>query len=122
MVDTVTEGRHRGEFLVSTANKTRSFSKVTIASGQDLKAGHVLGVVTASGEYSEYDPGNADGTETAVAISYDNVDASDGAVEATVVDKDAEVNAAELVWFEDATEGEKETGQSELADVGIIAR
>lgn len=121
-MSTLTEGQHRGEFLVSTANNSRSFEKVTIASGQDLKAGHVLGVVTASGEYSEYDPDNDDGTETAVAVLYDNVDASDGALEATIVARDAEVNGAELVWFADATEGEKTTGKSELADVGIIAR
>lgn len=122
MVSTLTEGRNRGEFLVSTANNSRSFEKATVASGQDLKAGHVLGVVTASGEYSEYDPANVDGTETAVAVLYDNVDASGGAVEATIVTRDAEVNGAELVWFADATDNEKATGKSELADVGIIAR
>lgn len=42
---TFTEGTHAGEFIVSEANGNRSREKVTVLSGQVLKAGAVLGAV-----------------------------------------------------------------------------
>lgn len=123
MTQTLTEGQHRGEFIVSEANGHRSRESVTIESGQTLKPGHVLGQVSSSGEYKEYNPGNADGSETAVAVCYDHVDASGGTVEAPILARDAEVNAAELAWFDGATDNEKSTGRNELAaQSGIVAR
>jgi hypothetical protein len=123
MPQTLTEGQHRGEFLVSEANGDRSRETVTVASGETLKPGHVLGQVTASGEYKKYNPSNADGSETAVAVCYDHVDASGGAVDAPIVARDAEVNRAELVWFSGATDAQKTTGVDELAaQSGIVAR
>ncbi|MDX2223601.1 MAG: head decoration protein [Rhodospirillaceae bacterium] len=41
----VTETMHPGEFLISEAAGNRSREKVTVLSGQNLKAGHVLGAV-----------------------------------------------------------------------------
>jgi len=119
---TLSEGRHAGEFVVSEANKTRSRATVTIVSGQTLKAGHVLGKVTASGKFAEYDPGNADGTETAVAVLFDAVDATGGDAEGVAIVRDAEVNSGELEWFDSASAAQKTTGEGELAAVGIIAR
>ena len=49
---------------------------VTIASGQNLKKGTVIGRITASGLYSEYNDANADGTEVASGILAMDVDAS----------------------------------------------
>jgi hypothetical protein len=43
---TLTEGQHAGEFVVSEAPKTRSREKVTVLSGQNLKAGAVVGRVS----------------------------------------------------------------------------
>jgi len=123
MAQTLTEGQHRGEFVVSEANGHRSRETATFASGEVLRPGHVLGQVSSSGEYKEYNPGNADGSETAVAVCYDHVDASGGAVDGAIVARDAEVNRGELVWFDAATESEKQTGIDELAaQSGIIAR
>ena len=120
---TQTETRGALEFLLSEANSSRSRSTGTIESGQTLKAGHVLGKVSASGEYKEYNPGNADGSETAVAVLADDVDASGSAVEATLIDRDAEVHAALLVWFDGATDAQKTTGEGELdAQSGIRVR
>lgn len=120
----MSEGQHAGEFIVSEANGHRSRATETIASGEVIKPGHVLGRVSSSGELKEYNPGNADGSETAVAVSYDHVDASGGAVSGAVtVARDAEINGAELVWFSGATDSQKATGQDELAkQSGIITR
>ncbi|WP_435102350.1 head decoration protein [Arhodomonas sp. AD133] len=117
-----TEGMHRGEFLVSEANGSRSRETVTIASGQVLEAGAVLGKVTASGEYTAYAPGATDGSEAAAAVLYDAVDTGEGTKEAVVVARDAEVNATELVWPSGATQTHIDNGTANLAANGIIAR
>jgi len=52
-------------------------TSVTVASGEGvLEAGTVLGKVTASGKYAAYDNAASDGTQTAVAILADKVDAT----------------------------------------------
>ncbi len=58
---TVYEGQHTGEFIVSEANGTQSRDTVTIASGEVLKPGHVLGrtkVATALGAAASGNTGN----------------------------------------------------------------
>lgn len=117
-----TETRHAAGFMLSEANGTRSRDTVTIVSGQNLKAGAVLGKITASGKYTEFNTANADGSQTAVAILWDAVNASGGDKAAVIVARDAEVTAAELYWFSGATNGNITTGKTGLAAVGIIAR
>lgn len=117
-----TEARHTAEFMVSEANGYRSREQITIASGQTLEAGAVLGQITASGEYTEYNPANVDGSETAVAICYAPTDASAAAKQATIIARDAEVAAAALTWFAGATAPQIAAGTAELEAVGIIAR
>lgn len=119
----LTETRHAGEFIVSEANKTRSRKTVTVSSGQNLQAGHVLGQITANSEYIEYDPGNIDGSQTAVAILLESTGgALAAAKEMVVLIRDCEVNSSELTWFTGATGGQITTGLGELENVGIIGR
>lgn len=57
----LTEGQHTGEFLVTEANGSLSRETVTVLSGQNLKAGHVLGKVavgTATGAAVSGNTGN----------------------------------------------------------------
>lgn len=59
----INEKTHRGEFLVSEAGGQRSREQVTIESGQDLEAGHVLGEVVGGSTSTSAAGGNAgDGT------------------------------------------------------------
>ena len=51
---------------------------VTIASGQNLDVGTVLGKVTATGLYSAYSNSNSDGTQTALGILQHPCDATGG--------------------------------------------
>ena len=114
-----TETGHAGGFILSEAAGQRSREKVTIASGQNLNAGAVLGKLSGDGTYAEYDNDASDGTQTAVAILFADCDATDGALEATVIARDAEVNGEELVW---QSSDEVAAGIVDLASVGIIVR
>lgn len=118
----LTEGQHTAEFIVSEANGARSRATGTLVSGEDLAAGTVLGVITASGKWTQFNQDAADGSETAAAVLYAAVDASGGDADAVAVVRDAEVNGAELVWPSDIEAGEKTDAIADLANVGVIVR
>lgn len=112
----LTENPRTGGFLLSEGNGTRSRKTVTLAADNGkLDAGTVLGIVTASDEYAPYDSEATDGTETAMAVLWATTDTDDGAVEAVVIARDAEVIESELT-------GSDADGIADLASVGIIAR
>lgn len=118
-----TEGRHAGGFMVSDANKTRSREIVTVLSGEVLEAGTVLGKLTASGKYVGLAAaGGTDDSDTVAGILWDNVDATDGDVEATAIVRDAEVNEHELVFGDDLDTGERAAALDGLRALGIIPR
>lgn len=116
----LTEGVHTAEFLISEANGHRSREVVTIAMGEDLVAGTVLGKITANGQYVAHDPDASDGSETAAGVLYAAVDATAAPAEAVAIVRDAEVRRSSLTCADDSA-GEIEA-VAELAAIGIIAR
>lgn len=123
---TLTEGTHAGEFIVSEANVgatgvPRGRSAGVMASGENLAAGSVVGIVTASGEYAVYDNAAVDGTEVAAGILFDAVDASAAAQPCVVLDGDCEVNGAELVW-NGADQTAQDAAVADLKALGIRVR
>lgn len=67
---TLNEGKHNGEYIVSEANKTRSREAASLASGNDLSAASVVGVVaTATTTAGGSNTGN--GTAGAVTFGKD---------------------------------------------------
>ena len=118
----LTEGRYAGEFIVSEGNGHISRETITVLSGENLEAGAVLGKITASGKYKELDPAAGDGSEAAAGLLYDAVDATAADAEGVAIVRLAEVNAAEIVWPDGITGGEKTTALGELAALDIIAR
>lgn len=118
----LTEGQYTAEFLVSEARGTRSREAKILASGNDLDAGAVLGVITASGKYAEHDPGAADGTENAVAVLYSPVDASAADADCVIIARDAEVNGDSLAWITGIIAGDKADAIANLETKGIIVR
>lgn len=127
MYEKVDEGNHTAEFILSEANGYRSREEVTLAEGEDVKAGEVLGKLTSGGKYVAWDPDASDGSETIAGISYAAVDASasgNGDEEVAIVARDAEVDVGALTYAEEdsAGNGGKDNAVSQLADLGIIAR
>ena len=118
-----------GGFIQSESAYARSRDQVVIEGGtasgvNKLYAGTVLGMITSSGKYIPSAHSGSDGSQTAVAILFDDVDATDGDVVAAVISRDAEVRAADLAY--DASVGTNGTYQAakwaQLAAVGIIVR
>lgn len=113
---------------IGTAKVGEAFAKAigfTLSDGAtDFVAGDLFTVTVAagSGKYKEYNPANSDGSEVAVALLLDNVNASDGDKKAAIISRHAEVNEAELVWFDGASDVQKAAGLSEFRKQVILAR
>lgn len=122
----LTEGPHAGEFIVSEATVgatgvARGRTAGTLAAGENLTAGTVLGIVTSSGEYAAYDNVATDGTEAAAGILFAGVDATGGALPCVVLDADCEVNGAEINW-NGQLQAAIDAGIADLAALGIRVR
>lgn len=115
----IVETVHQAEFLLSEANGTLSREKITLVSGTPLvRAGHVLGLITASGKYDEYDEGNVDGSEVArVVLLTDVVDASAADADGVGIVRLAEVNESKLTFKAAVDEA---AGKADLLAQSII--
>lgn len=114
---------HNGAFIMSEANGKRSRENVMVARG--LRAGTVLGAAgaTATDVYSGVE---AAGFGAATGILINATPAGEGAVEAAVIVRDAEVNRHCLVWTQDddtpAADADIAAGIAALEALGIRAR
>lgn len=111
-----TETLHAGEFLIAEGNGSISREEITIAAAAGaMVAGTVLGKITASGKYTAYSDGAADGTQTAAGILYAAV--PDLAVDqkAVMIARHAEVEDAQLTGIDT-------NGRADLAALQIVLR
>lgn len=118
---TLTEGKHEGEFIGELAMGIGyHVDVVTLASGQNLAAGAVLGKITASGKYAAYDNAASSGVEVAAGILLGAVNASGGDVTtARVVRRGpATVNGNDLGWAANDAAGIT-AGKADLLALGI---
>lgn len=118
-----------GGFIQSEANYSRSRDQVTIFGGTGgagkLYAGAVLAKITATGKYVLCVETASDGSQTPLAILYDDVDATNGDVIAGVVSRAAEVRDADIYYDTTVTAGANRIAKNALlgaAGVGIIVR
>ena len=123
-MSTLTEGRYAAEFLLSEGNGNISREVVTVVSGAGaLKAGTVLGKVTASGKYKAAAADATDGSEDAIAIALYDVDATSADAAVAVIARNAEVNGKILSYHASVnTDAEKPACAASLATAGIIVR
>lgn len=111
------------EFMISEANGQLSREQVTIVSGAGaLKAGTVLGKISASGKYQTYDNASATAAVNAAAaiLCYD-VDATSADQIASVIVRQAEVHSAGLLWGTNDSTGIT-AGKADLLALGVIVR
>jgi hypothetical protein len=119
----ITQPRGPGEFLLSEAPGKRSREVLTISDAIAIKAGQVLGKVTADGKYNFYNNADAPvGTGVALAIAMYPLAATDTNRKITCIVRDAEVNGKCLEW-NGANGGDQTAGIADLAGApSIIVR
>jgi hypothetical protein len=86
-----------------------------------VKAGTVLGKITATGKWKPSPKTGSDGTQTAAAVLFDDADATSGDVVASVVAREAELRADSLVYDPSVvTLDEQKAKWQQLAAVSLI--
>lgn len=119
---TLTEGMHEGEFIGELAMGIGyHVDEKTLISGQDLAAGTVLGIITASGKFTQFDQDASTGEEAAAGILLGAVDASGGDVTnaRVLLRGPAIVNGNDLTWPSDIDPAEQVAAEAELLALGI---
>lgn len=118
---TLNEGMHEGEFIAEYAlGLGYHVDVVTLVSGQNLAAGAVVGIITASGKYTIYSNAAADGSQAAAGILLGAVNASAGDVTTARVVRRGPmvVNGNDLGWGANDAAGIT-AGKADLLALGI---
>lgn len=98
---------------------------LTIPAGATpFQAGDAFTVAVAAGtsKYVPVNPAAVDGSQIAVAVNFGRVDATLADKPATIISRNAEVNAAELQWPAGTTQPQQAAALAQLAALNIIAR
>ncbi len=119
----LTEGLNLGDLLKYEAPNLYSRDPVTIAAGQVLVLGAVVGVITASAKVKFVDPSATDGSEVAAGVLIQAVDAhladrDDG----LMVARHAIVADHALAWPTGMTVAEKKSAIAQLKALGVLVR
>ena len=112
-----------GDLLKYGAPNLYSRDRVTVAAGQNLPLGTVLGIVTATGKYKQLDPSAEDGTQVAAGVLLQACDAAlidrdDG----LVVARHAIVAHHALAWPDAITIAEQLAAIAQLKALGVLVR
>ena len=123
MTAVFTEPMNLGDLLKYEAPNLYSRDRVTVASGQSLPLGAVVGTVTVNGKYKQFDPSADDGTQVAAGVLLQACDAGlidrdDG----LVVARHAIVAHHALVWPASITDAEKSVAIAQIKALGILVR
>lgn len=123
---TLTETPRNWEFLVSENNGDFSREQFTLITGQNLKAGTILGKITASGKYTQHATAAVDGSQNAAAILGPATDATSAdKVTAGIIGGpgvSAEVNGNLLNYMTGISAPNKTAAQAALLALGIKIR
>ncbi|QDX23811.1 head decoration protein [Pandoraea pnomenusa] len=112
-----------GDLLKFEAPNLYSRDRVTVASGQNLPLGTVIGIVTATGKVTRIDPSATDGTQVAAGVLLQACDATladrdDG----LIVARHAIVADHALAWPAAITNAEKLSAVAQLKALGVLVR
>lgn len=108
---------HAVNYLVSEANGYQSREVGVFAqSPNPYMPATVLGMVTATRQFTRFNPTATDGSQNAVAINMNRVDARDAPVSGTITARMAEVNGLMLRWPAGITVAQRTAAVAQLGD------
>jgi hypothetical protein len=124
----IEEGKYLSDFLKWELDKNYCREVLTFASGQNLKAGAVVGVLDASGFAKPIylvtgsETSALDGSQDAVGLLLEDVNTSGGAKEAVVLTRGAIVTEDFVIYPTSATAAQKLQARKDLSVRGILIR
>ena len=119
----IKEALNLGDLLKYEAPNLYSRDRVTIAAGQTLPLGAVLGMVPATGKIKQIDPSATDGSQYAAGVLMQAADAyladrDDG----LMVARHAIVSDHALSWPTGIAQSERQAAIAQLKALGVLVR
>lgn len=121
-MNAILEQNRLGDVLKYEAANLYSRDEVTVASGQNLTIGTVVGVVTTDGKVAALDPSASDGSEAAAGVLCESVDTVSGDKQSWIAARHAIVSEDGLIWPDGISAGQLAIALSELKNLGILVR
>ena len=120
---TLTQAPNLGDLLKYEAPNLYSREQATVAAGQNLPLGAVVGRMTATGKLAALDPSATDGTEVAAGVLGNAVDATlIDREDAILIARHAIVARQALVWPAGLTAAQRAAAIAQLEARGILVR
>ncbi len=108
---------HNVNFIVSEANGYQSREVGILAQSPDIyMPATVLGFITATRQFTRFNPAATDGSQNAVAILANRADARDAPARETIIARMAEVNGLMLRWPTGITVAQRNAAVAQLGD------
>lgn len=119
----ITEAQNLGDLLKYEAPNLYSRDSLTVAAGQTLVLGTVVGIETATTKVVQLDPAANDGSEIAAGVLTADVDAAAAdRTDGIVVSRHAIVADHALIWPVGITPVQKAAAKLQLKALGILVR
>ncbi len=119
----ITEPKNLADLLKYEAPNLYSREAATIAAGQNLPLGTVLGRNAADGKHRGLDPAATDGTETPIGVLANAIDATSGERrDAILITRHAIVAKTALVWPMALTGAQRTAYEQQLTERGVLVR
>lgn len=119
----ITQPKNLGDLLKYEAPNLYSREATTLAAGQNLQLGTVLGKKTADGKLYALAPAATDGSETAIGVLATDSDATlTDRNDAIVVARHAIVARNALIWPAGISAPQKAAAEAQLVTIGILVR
>lgn len=120
MSTTFNESTYLGDLLKFEEENLFSRDTITVAAGQNLLLGTVLGML--NGKAVALAPAATNGSEKAIGILIDDVDATAADTESVMVCRNALVSERYVIWPTGITASQKSTAIAELNAIGVVIR
>ncbi|WP_127476565.1 head decoration protein [Sulfurivermis fontis] len=119
----MTMNKNLGDLLKYEAPNLYSREATTVAAGQNLQLGTVLGRKTADGKLYVLAPNATDGTEIAVGVLATDTDATlIDREDAILIARHAIVARSALIWPAGITAAQKAAAEAQLEALGLLVR
>lgn len=120
----IAEQNRLGDLLKYEADKNYSREVETVVAGQKMQLGTIVGRKTESGEIKEISvaEGESDGSDIAVGVLLEDVDATKKSCKSLIVARDAIVADSAVIFPQNASEDQKKKIKKDLEARGIVIR
>lgn len=120
----IEENNRLGDLLKYEADKNYCREVMTVAEGQNLKMGTVVGIKSATDEIKIISIADkeTDGSDLAFGVLLEDVDATLAAKKALVIARDAILASDYVIFPKDATADQKKKITGDLEKRGIVIR